>query len=112
MAVFAIRQLRYKRAMLSHIRINDYTIVDELDLDFDDGMTVITGETGAGKSIMLDALGLCLGDRADPASVRAGCDRAERADFETSNRLRLRLRPGGDSCRIRYPGSGLSKALA
>ena len=63
--------------MLTHIRIKNYTIVDELDLEFDAGMTVITGETGAGKSIMLDALGLCVGDRADPAAVRAGCERAE-----------------------------------
>ena len=49
-------------------------------------MTVITGETGAGKSIMLDALGLCLGDRADPAAVRAGSARAEiTATFDVSN---------------------------
>jgi DNA repair protein RecN (Recombination protein N) len=64
-------------SMLAHIHINNYTIVDTLDLELGGGMTVITGETGAGKSIMLDALGLCLGDRADPAAVRAGCDRAE-----------------------------------
>jgi len=63
--------------MLSHLRINNYTIVEKLEMEFGDGMTVITGETGAGKSIMLDALGLCLGDRADPAAVRAGRERAE-----------------------------------
>jgi DNA repair protein RecN (Recombination protein N) len=63
--------------MLSHLSIQDYTIVDRLDMEFDPGMTVITGETGAGKSIMLDALGLCLGDRADPRAVRSGCERAE-----------------------------------
>lgn len=63
--------------MLAHIHIRNYTIVDALDMELAGGMTVITGETGAGKSIMLDALGLCLGDRADPAAVRAGCDRAE-----------------------------------
>ena len=63
--------------MLTHIRISNYTIVEALDMEFEGGMTVITGETGAGKSIMLDALGLCLGDRADPAAVRAGCERAE-----------------------------------
>ncbi len=63
--------------MLAHIQINNYTIVDQLDMELAPGMTVITGETGAGKSIMLDALGLCLGDRADPAAVRAGCERAE-----------------------------------
>ncbi len=63
--------------MLSHISIRNYTIVSELDMDFHTGMTVVTGETGAGKSIMLDALGLCLGDRADPKTVRNGCERAE-----------------------------------
>ena len=71
--------------MLVHIQINNYTLVDQLEMEFSDGMTVITGETGAGKSIMLDALGLCLGDRADPASIRAGCDKAEiTATFEVS----------------------------
>jgi DNA repair protein RecN (Recombination protein N) len=63
--------------MLAQIRINNYTVVSALDMEFAPGMTVITGETGAGKSIMLDALGLCLGDRADPKSIRHGCERAE-----------------------------------
>lgn len=63
--------------MLSHISISNYTIVSSLEMEFAAGMTVITGETGAGKSIMLDALGLCLGDRADPKTVRQGCKRAE-----------------------------------
>jgi DNA repair protein RecN (Recombination protein N) len=63
--------------MLTHISISNYTIVSALELEFKQGMTVVTGETGAGKSIMLDALGLCLGDRADPKAVRPGCERAE-----------------------------------
>ena len=63
--------------MLTHLTISNYTIVSALEMEFSGGMTVITGETGAGKSIMLDALGLCLGDRADPKAVRHGCDRAE-----------------------------------
>ena len=58
--------------MLANITISNYTIVSALDMEFSRGMTVITGETGAGKSIMLDALGLCLGDRADPKAVRHG----------------------------------------
>jgi DNA repair protein RecN (Recombination protein N) len=71
--------------MLSHLHISNYTIVDTLEMEFLSGMTVITGETGAGKSIMLDALGLCLGDRADPAAVRAGAQRAEiNATFDIS----------------------------
>ncbi len=63
--------------MLSQISINNYTVVSSLEVEFGDSMTVITGETGAGKSIMIDALGLCLGDRADPKAVRPGCARAE-----------------------------------
>ncbi len=63
--------------MLAQISISNYTIVAALEMEFSAGMTVITGETGAGKSIMLDALGLCLGDRADPKTVRHGCERAE-----------------------------------
>lgn len=71
--------------MLSHISISNYTIVSSLEMEFAPGMTVITGETGAGKSIMLDALGLCLGDRADPKTVRHDCQRAEiAAAFDTS----------------------------
>ncbi|MDP2226679.1 MAG: AAA family ATPase, partial [Moraxellaceae bacterium] len=63
--------------MLSHLKIRDFAIVSSLELDFRRGFTVITGETGAGKSILMDALGLCLGDRADAGLVRAGADRAE-----------------------------------
>lgn len=71
--------------MLTHININNYTIASALEMEFSPGMTVITGETGAGKSIMLDALGLCLGNRADPKAVRHGCDRAEiNAEFDIS----------------------------
>jgi DNA repair protein RecN (Recombination protein N) len=72
--------------MLTHLHITNYTIVDQLEMEFHRGMTVITGETGAGKSIMLDGLGLCLGDRADPAAVRHGCERAEiTATFDISD---------------------------
>jgi DNA repair protein RecN (Recombination protein N) len=77
-AIWGIRGEKEKTAsMLTHISISNYTIVSALELEFEQGMTVITGETGAGKSIMLDALGLCLGDRADPKAVRPGCARAE-----------------------------------
>lgn len=72
--------------MLTHISITNYTIVTALEMEFTRGMTVITGETGAGKSIMLDALGLCLGDRADPKAVRHGCERAEvNASFDITH---------------------------
>ncbi|MEE9571410.1 MAG: AAA family ATPase, partial [Gammaproteobacteria bacterium] len=63
--------------MLSLIRIRNYAVIDEVELEFDAGFSVMTGETGAGKSILVDALGLALGDRADPGTVRQGADRAE-----------------------------------
>jgi len=63
--------------MLVHLSIHNYAIVEHLDLELERGMTVITGETGAGKSIMLDALGLALGDRADSGVVRPGADKAD-----------------------------------
>jgi DNA repair protein RecN (Recombination protein N) len=63
--------------MLTHLHISDFAIVDRLELDFAAGMTVLTGETGAGKSILLDALGLCLGERAESIAVRHGAERAE-----------------------------------
>ncbi|MGC3874829.1 DNA repair protein RecN [Halomonas sp. GXIMD04776] len=63
--------------MLVQLAIRDFAIVERLDLDLHDGMTAITGETGAGKSILLGALGLCLGERADACSVRHGTKRAD-----------------------------------
>lgn len=68
--------------MLLSLHIRDFAIIDELEIDLAEGMTALTGETGAGKSILLDALGLLLGDRADADSVRHGAERAEvSADF-------------------------------
>ncbi|WP_127958886.1 DNA repair protein RecN [Serratia microhaemolytica] len=63
--------------MLTQLTISNFAIVRELEIDFQAGMTVITGETGAGKSIAIDALGLCLGNRADGDSVRQGASRAD-----------------------------------
>ncbi|WP_372748052.1 AAA family ATPase, partial [Litorivivens sp.] len=63
--------------MLTHLCIRNYAIAESLDIDLRNGMTALTGETGAGKSIMLDALGLALGDRADAGIVRHGTDKAE-----------------------------------
>ena len=63
--------------MLKHLTLKDFVIVDALDLGFGAGFGVLTGETGAGKSILIDALALTLGERADPGVVRAGCERAE-----------------------------------
>jgi DNA repair protein RecN (Recombination protein N) len=63
--------------MLTHILVKDLAIVSGLELEFRAGMTALTGETGAGKSILIDALGLALGDKADARMIRAGCERAE-----------------------------------
>jgi DNA repair protein RecN (Recombination protein N) len=63
--------------MLRHLSIRDFVIVAELDLEFDRGFTVFSGETGAGKSILIDALALTLGERADASVVRAGQSRAD-----------------------------------
>ncbi|MBY6203470.1 DNA repair protein RecN [Halomonas denitrificans] len=63
--------------MLRSLAIRDFTIIDRLELEFGAGFGAITGETGAGKSILIDALGLLLGDRADSAVVATDADRAE-----------------------------------
>ena len=63
--------------LLRHLHIRDFAIIEELELQFDSGMTVFTGETGAGKSIIVDALGLVLGDRADNSVIRKNCERTE-----------------------------------
>ena len=69
--------------MLNYLSIRDFVIVDFLELDFKTGFTALTGETGAGKSILIDALSLALGERGDAAAVRAGRDRAEiSAEFD------------------------------
>ena len=69
--------------MLRALSIRDYVIVERLDLELAAGFTALTGETGAGKSILVDALGLALGGRADTGIVRAGAQRAEvSADFD------------------------------
>jgi DNA repair protein RecN (Recombination protein N) len=63
--------------MLNHIFVKDLAIVSTLELDLRAGMSALTGETGAGKSILIDALGLALGDKTDNSMIRSGCDRAE-----------------------------------
>jgi DNA repair protein RecN (Recombination protein N) len=63
--------------MLSLIRVKNYAVIDEIEVEFGGGFNVMTGETGAGKSILVDALALALGDRADAAAVRQAAERAE-----------------------------------
>ena len=69
--------------MLMNLQVRDFAIVDQIDIEFDFGMTVLTGETGAGKSILVDALGLVLGERGSAQLVRDGAARAEfAAEFD------------------------------
>lgn len=82
--------------MLSSLTIQDFVIVDHLQLDFDSGMSVLSGETGAGKSILIDALSLTLGARADASQVREGADKATiTAVFEPNAQARAILEEQG-----------------
>ncbi|HUW75796.1 MAG TPA: DNA repair protein RecN [Gallionella sp.] len=77
--------------MLKFLSIRDFVIVSSLELDFSGGFTVLTGETGAGKSILIDALSLALGERGDAAMVRNGCERAEiTAEFDIAGLPQVR----------------------
>jgi DNA repair protein RecN (Recombination protein N) len=62
--------------MLTELRVRDFAIIDSLNVEFANGFNVLTGETGAGKSIIVDSIALLLGDRADAGTVRAGAERA------------------------------------
>jgi len=69
--------------MLRHITVRDFAIIDGIEVEFGPGMTALTGETGAGKSILVDVIGLLLGDRGDAGSVRSGAAQADlSAGFE------------------------------
>src|SRR6185436_13794991 len=71
--------------MLRSLSIRDFVIVDRLELEFAPGFTALTGETGAGKSILIEALALALGERADAVAVRQGAERAEvSAEFDVA----------------------------
>ncbi len=77
--------------MLSHISIKDFTIVDSLELDLKEGFSAVTGETGAGKSIMLDALSLATGSKSDGSQVRPGATKAEiYACFELTDKSHIK----------------------
>jgi DNA repair protein RecN (Recombination protein N) len=81
---------------LKRILLRDFVIVSELELDLDSGFTVLTGETGAGKSILIDALQLVTGARADTGVIREGANRTEvSAEFETPANVRGLLQEGG-----------------
>ena len=90
MLAFA-RVQRPADSMLETLYVKDFAIVEEAEIAFGPGMTVVTGETGAGKSLLVDALLLLAGGRADATQVRHGCERAElAATFDLKNRPDLR----------------------
>ena len=62
--------------MIRHISIRNFAIIENVEIDFNDGLNIITGETGAGKSVVIEAVSLALGSRADTAFVRSGTDKA------------------------------------
>ena len=78
--------------MIQQLLIKNFTIIDDLTLDFDDSFNVLTGETGAGKSIIIDALGLLLGDRASASLVRTGAKKAYiEGNFLLNNVLKSKI---------------------
>ena len=107
--------------MLRLLSISNFVIVDRMELEFSPGFTVLAGETGAGKSIMIDALSLTLGERGDSSQIRQGCERAEVSalfDIEALPELRdwldqHDLQGDPDSCILRrvLDASGRSRAL-
>ena len=105
--------------MLGFLQIRNFAIIEALDLEFSRGFTTITGETGAGKSILVDALGLLRGNRADTATIRTGAAKAElSAEFELEegsralNWLREAALDIDTSCLLRrmISGNGRSRA--
>ena len=81
-----------RRKVLTQLHIKDFAIIDSVEVALDEGMTVLTGETGAGKSILLDALALVLGDRADSGVIRHGAERADiTAVFDVADSMWSRL---------------------
>src|SRR6185503_15876054 len=76
------------RIMLRLLSIRNFVVFEALDIEFDRGFSVLTGETGAGKSILLDALSLLLGDRFELRQLRPGADRAElAAEFDVADAM-------------------------
>ena len=94
--------------MLTELRIADFAIIDNLELALTPGLVVFTGETGAGKSIIIDAVDLLLGGRADAGLVRAGADVARvEGTFTLETELRAALEASwpAKNCSTRIPAA-------
>jgi len=88
--------------VLHYLKIENFAIVEQLELNFSSGLTIITGETGAGKSILIDALGLVLGDRADNSVIRHGSEVAQiQATFTLPPAASAWLQDYSDKCSVR-----------
>ncbi|NJC87653.1 MAG: DNA repair protein RecN [Desulfuromonas sp.] len=105
--------------MLLTLSITNFAIIDRLEVEFGTGFNVLTGETGAGKSIVMDALGLLLGDRANPELIRAGCEEATvEALFDLAGRSDLQAVideagfPAGDDLILRRVVSRAGRSRA
>lgn len=105
--------------MLKQLSIRNFVLIDRLDIEFESGMIALTGETGAGKSIVLDALGLALGARADSAAVRVGEKQADiTAEFEVTGNAAARAwlakqaEPDADHVVLRRVIDGAGKSRA
>ena len=62
--------------MINHISIRNFAVIEHTEVDFEEGLNIVTGETGSGKSVLIEAISLALGSRADTSSIRTGCDKA------------------------------------
>src|SRR5260370_10246303 len=105
--------------MLAHLGVKNFVLLEQLDLSLEPGFNVLTGETGAGKSIVVGALGLVLGGRAAPDLVRPGATEAEvEALFDVSGAPRARERVAqagahaGSEGRVWLVGTGYGRARA
>ena len=103
--------------MISHIAIKDFAIIKELELDLHSGLNIITGETGAGKSIIIEAISMALGSRADTDYIRTGADKAsitltaDMEGFDVSDLLDEAGVPADDPLIIRREISSAGKSL-
>src|SRR5256885_8038766 len=120
-AKYSRRTATWSRAVLRALDIRGFVLIEESSVDFADGFTVLTGETGAGKSMLVDAIELLVGGRGDAAAVRGGAERAELAaevDVDPQGVLAAWLaerdpsgEPGPGILRRTVDGSGRSRCL-